>query len=281
MQRVLQDLLRVAEDPAMRDRLAAISTMPMGMGGGGIRSATRAAPCAYWASWADALPMLRQRNPVAASHLLRRLVQNDVDDIPCLRELQECRLQVVAAGFDSCPSWEALWDGARPEQPNEPEPGEWRHGWQYHACSRTEKTYREHVVMPALDNTTKALLRLQSGRCSGRHLALAGRLLKRGTPVERMWARVCREGGARVQTNVFLRDMNLDGIRSSDGRRLEVVANGLPTYHGAQLAIDATIVSPVTALGQPVGSASEQDGVALRVASRRKRTTLPIAGGCC
>ena len=78
-----------------------------------------------------------------------------------------------------------------------------------------------------------------------------------------------------MQTNVFLRDMNLDGIRSSDGRRLEVVANGLPTYHGAQLAIDATIVSPVTALGQPVGSASEQDGVALRVASRRKRTTYP------
>ena len=47
MQRVLQDLLGVAEDQAMRDRLAAISTMPMGMGGGGIRSATRAAPCGY------------------------------------------------------------------------------------------------------------------------------------------------------------------------------------------------------------------------------------------
>ena len=118
--------------------------------------------------------------------------------------------------------------------------------------------------------TGRALLRSQSGRCSGRHLALvpvshestysnerfrtlllrrarqplditssrcngpscganldphgdhraacsrAGRLVRRAAPVERMWARVCREGGARVQTNAFLRDLNL--LR--DGRQL-------------------------------------------------------------
>ena len=45
--------------------------------------------------------------------------------------------------------------------------------------------------------------------------------------MERVLARVCREAGARVATNVFLRDLNLD-VPTEDGRRIEVVANGLP-----------------------------------------------------
>jgi hypothetical protein len=85
-----------------------------------------------------------------------------------------------------------------------------------------------------------------------------------------MWARVCREGGARVQTNVFVRDLNLPGTRAQDGRRIEVIANGLPMYHGAQVAIDATIVSPVRADGQPIDGADTHDGAALRVARGRK-----------
>ena len=35
-------------------------------------------------------------------------------------------------------------------------------------------------------------------------------------------------------------------LHVSDSRRMEAVANGLPMWPGAQLAIDATIVSPVT-----------------------------------
>ena len=31
----------------------------------------------------------------------------------------------------------------------------------------------------------------------------------------------------------------------ADERRIEVVANGLPLWHGSQLAVDATIVSPL------------------------------------
>ena len=44
------------------------------------------------------------------------------------------------------------------------------------------------------------------------------------------------------------RDMNID-VPVSDARRIEVVATGLPMWHGAQLAIDAKIVSPVTRTG--------------------------------
>ena len=86
-----------------------------------------------------------------------------------------------------------------------------------------------------------------------------------------MWARVCREGGGRVQPNQFLRNMNVPGIRPDDGRRLEVVVNGLPLYHGMQVGIDATIVSPVRADGRPVPGADIRSGVALRTAERRKR----------
>ena len=48
-------------------------------------------------------------------------------------------------------------------------------------------------------------------------------------------ARVCREGGALVTTNVM--------VREAMHARLEVVADGLPMFRGFQLAIDTTLVS--------------------------------------
>ena len=41
---------------------AQVASLPMRMGGLGLRSAQRCAHAAYWASWADALPMIRQRH---------------------------------------------------------------------------------------------------------------------------------------------------------------------------------------------------------------------------
>ena len=74
-----------------------------------------------------------------------------------------------------------------------------------------------------------------------------------------------------MQPNQFLRNMNVPGIHPNDGRRLEVVVNGLPLYHGMQIGIDATIVSPVRADGRPVPGADVRGGVALREGERRKR----------
>ena len=68
-----------------------------------------------------------------------------------------------------------------------------------------------------------------------------GVLRKRPKPLEKALARVCREAGARVAEDVLLRDLNLTGISARDGRQLEVVANGLPLWGGAQLAIDTTV----------------------------------------
>jgi len=72
--------------------------------------------------------------------------------------------------------------------------------------------------------------------------ANAGVLAKRSFPLESAMARVCREAGARVRTNVMVRDLNLGVARPDDARRIEVVADGLPLFHGAQLAVDATVV---------------------------------------
>ena len=64
---------------------------------------------------------------------------------------------------------------------------------------------------------------------------------RRGFAVESAIARICREGGARVSMNVFVRDLDLGPFNHLDGRRLEVVADGLSLFGGAQLAIDTTL----------------------------------------
>ena len=100
--------------------------------------------------------------------------------------------------------------------------------------------------------------------------ANAGVLRPRGIPLERAAARICREAGARVATNVMLSQMSLD-VPVADARQLAVVANGLPLWHGAQLAVDATPVSPVRRDGHPRPRGDLESGLALRQAARRKR----------
>ena len=64
-----------------------------------------------------------------------------------------------------------------------------------------------------------------------------------------------------------------------DQRRIEVIAEGLPVFHGAQLAIDATLVSPLRAVGEPHRRCPFEDGVALTLARRRKERTYPELTG--
>ena len=90
-----------------------------------------------------------------------------------------------------------------------------------------------------------------------------------------MWARVCREAGARVTENVLLRNTGLPGIGANDSRRLEIIATGLPLHRGVPLGIDATLVSPVRADGTPWPRAAKEDGVAIARAERAKATTYP------
>ena len=85
---------------------------------------------------------------------------------------------------------------------------------------------------------------------SGHHRAACARvgvLGRRGFALESAATRVCREAGGRVMTNMLVRDMDLapGANYMADGRRLEVVVDGLSLFHGAQLAIHTTLVSAV------------------------------------
>ena len=113
----------------------------------------------------------------------------------------------------------------------------------------------------------------------GDHVAAcprSGTLRQRGGPLERAAARVCREAGAAVATNVLVRDLNLQAARQ-DERRIEVIANGLPLWGGSQLAVDTTLVSPLTSAGAPRRSGATA-GAALADARRSKECTYPEFG---
>ena len=82
-----------------------------------------------------------------------------------------------------------------------------------------------------------------------------------------------------MASNVFVRDMGLAAFDALDGRRLEIVADGLTLWRGAQLAIDTTMVSPLTRDGMARPRAADHGGAVLEVARRRKETTYPELSG--
>ena len=64
--------------------------------------------------------------------------------------------------------------------------------------------------------------------------------------------------------------MNLD-VPVADGRQIEVVATGLPIWNGAQVAVDTTLVSPLSGLGEPRMASDRRQGTVCREAIRQKR----------
>ena len=101
-----------------------------------------------------------------------------------------------------------------------------------------------------------------------------GRLQTRAVPLEKAWRRVCREAGGQLQRTGYLRDTNLGDVLPTDDRRLECVVNGLPPL-GEQLAVDTTLVSPLTRKGEPRPKADTRNGVALAEARKDKERRYP------
>ena len=96
-----------------------------------------------------------------------------------------------------------------------------------------------------------------------------GVLGRKGFALESAAARVCREAGARVTENVLVRDLDIFAPDAADERRLEVIADVLPLFHGAQLAIDTTMVSPLGRDWAPHQQCADVDGAAMLAARRR------------
>ena len=143
--------------------------------------------------------------------------------------------------------------------------------------------------MTAVRRRLRWPLPLTAGTCRGRYCRApqdtlgdhpascprSGLLKLRSRPLERTWARILREAGARVRENFFLRDAGLPGVDPGDGRRIEVVASGLALERGVPLAVDAKLVSPLRTDGTPHPGAAWRNGTALASAVRENRVTYP------
>ena len=73
--------------------------------------------------------------------------------------------------------------------------------------------------------------------------------------------------------------MDLGEFNALDGWRLEVVADGLTLCRGALLAIDTTLVSPLSRDGTASRRGANHDRAALQRARRRKEDTCPELSG--
>ena len=310
------------EDVVTRSRR--IAELPARLGGLGVRSSSRSRSACYWASWADALEMIRKRNPRIAQQILDTLETGTTEDNGCLHELGLAAADLNRAGFDSMPSWTDLAAGCRPPPPP-PGTDERVPGWQFLASTSIEN-YARTSLLQSMTRSERACLRSQAGpgaslalssaptsrECTiepelfqallrrrlrwplplsdalcegcgrmldalGDHLGAcmkSGRPKMRSTAVEATVAQICREAGARVRTNVRLADLNI-AVSSRDERRLEVIASGLPAFGGAQLAIDATLRSPLSSAGLPRSQAHWRDGAVAEAARADKEDSYP------
>ena len=77
MKQTMDNLLRLPGENHEQDVARNIVSLPVRMGGLGIRSAQRTAPGAYCASWTDALHMIDQRLPTVADRVVNTLMADE------------------------------------------------------------------------------------------------------------------------------------------------------------------------------------------------------------
>ena len=141
-----------------------LSSLPMKLGGLGLRSARRLAPAAHWVSWADAMPMLQERVPNATEVLARELARMPVEG--CLGELHTAWGSWIVKA--SSTDMEELLAGARPTPPLVADPGEWQHGWQFYTSSASDHYFRETVAL-AQSHASDFLLTEAMCECGGQN----------------------------------------------------------------------------------------------------------------
>ena len=100
-------------EPQEKEDACRLATLPMRMEGLGLRSATRMAPAAYWASWADALHMVHERLPALAQSIVVQL-EAAAEPVGFLSDLRAAGNTLDRHGFVGRPQWAALQEGMRP-----------------------------------------------------------------------------------------------------------------------------------------------------------------------
>ena len=149
-----------------------LAFLPTLLGGLGLCSAERVRAAAYWAAWADALPVMHQRRPDAAARCARELAAADAAAAPSLRAAAAAGAVLDAEGWTTRPDWPTLLEGVAPPAPAPDEPaetGDWIRGWQRPAARALNTSYRERLLL-SLRADSRALLRSQSGAHAGEWL---------------------------------------------------------------------------------------------------------------
>ena len=171
MQQAMFKLLSLTAHQQKMQQVKDMMSLPMRLGGLGMRSATRVAPAAHWGSFADALHVINEKQKCIADAMQHALDLQD-KSVESIRQVNDITDMLKREGFPKMPAWSDLRQGARPEPIGaQAEPGEWQHGWQYCAASTREHHFRTHAVLSSLEPVDRAILRSCSG--AGSSCALA------------------------------------------------------------------------------------------------------------
>ena len=140
-------------------------------GGFGLANAELLAPAAYWAAWADALPVMLQRRPEAARRYAQELALGGGWTAPCPRAAAAAGDRLLADGWSARLEWDDLLHGARPPPTHtEPsEPGSWPHGCHKPAARVLNTSYHE-CLHRSLSQSSRARHALPGGRSCRREL---------------------------------------------------------------------------------------------------------------
>ena len=123
------------------------ATLPLSLGGFGLRTAERAKVAACWASWADVLPMIQARHPAVAALIVQHLEGESWS--PSMEVASRAATQLEGMAGFAVLQWSDLAGGLRPErqEPEDHEPGSSQAGRTKHppewnisgrcVCSRT------------------------------------------------------------------------------------------------------------------------------------------------
>ena len=84
------------------------ATLPVSLGGFGLCSTVRTSKAAHWASWADCLPMIRERHPQVVNIMVEQL---DRPQTRCFAAVSSALRDLEGVGGFAPPSWREGGDG--------------------------------------------------------------------------------------------------------------------------------------------------------------------------
>ena len=131
-------------DPSQSEEIVLSATLPVSLGGLGLRNAARTSVSACWASWADALPMIRARHRAVADCFVREL--EGAPESPFLGAVADA-VRSLAGTMVQPPRGKICLQVPRPgtHKPDEFEPGGFRQRWQHEAAARVEQQFPPYL----------------------------------------------------------------------------------------------------------------------------------------